>query len=438
MNELIKKVPQKCLNLMERIASRGGQVFLVGGCVRDLLLKQSSKDWDLVTNLGYLELYKLFPEGHYHGKSFSIFTVDGIEIATFRGQSSQRTSLEDDLRHRDFTINSMAIDINGKLWDFFSGQKDLQNRVVRFVANPYDRVQEDYCRMLRGCRFVGYLSGQLDQESAQAIVHYSDAVQIVAKERLRRELLKMMELSDLESAVICMQRTNILKWILPSLNESQNRTVPIHGENKDLFIHCLNTARAIAQQKPLLRLAALLHASPHDSFTSSGNESDERQKHVEMVRELLTRLRFSYEEIYYVAEAIEKLALSLYGLSTFVDLRRFLSKLGVPLQDFLDLYHAHLLASDATEAESMAYDRMTLDLIKIKQENSAFSLKDLKINGHVLKKMGIKAGPVFSKILDACLEEVLQEPSKNEEHYLINYARKFYSQQRALKKSTKV
>ncbi|HLC15466.1 MAG TPA: hypothetical protein VJL89_04490 [Thermodesulfovibrionia bacterium] len=414
---------------MERITSSGGQVFLVGGCVRDLLLKQSSKDWDLVTNLPYSELYNLFPDGHYHGKSFSVFTVDGIEIATFRGKGSQSTSLEDDLRHRDFTINAMAIDINGELWDFFGGQKDLQNRVVRFVANPYDRVQEDYCRMLRGCRFVGYLSGQLEEESAKAIVHFSDAIQVVAKERLRIELLKMMALSDLESAVLCMQRSNLLKWILPSLNECQNRIVSAYVTNKDLFIHSLDTARAIGQHKPLLRLAALLHECT--PFTASENRPDERHKHVETVRELLTGMRFSHDELYYVIETIEKLDFSLYGLSTIVDLRRFLSKLGMPLEDFLDVYHAHLLASDATEAEFMAYDRMVLDLRAIRQENSAFSLKDLKINGGVLKKMGMKPGPVFSDILDACLEKVLQEPSKNEEHYLMHYARKLYHQHRA-------
>ena len=409
---------------MERIASKGGKVFLVGGCVRDLLLKQSSKDCDIVTNLVSSELYKIFPQGHYHGKSFSVFTVDGIEIATFRGQNSGQASLEDDLRRRDFTVNAMALDVQGNIWDFFGGQIDLKNRVVRFVENPYERIHEDYCRMLRGCRFVGYLAGHLDPQSAKAIYYNSKYIQLVAKERLRKEILKMMELTDLESAFFCTQTNNLIKWILPPLHEYQNKTVCNCGQNKNLFIHCLETAKAISPHKPLLRLAALLHEPCCDS---NGNMADKSQRHIQTIRELLVELRFSFDEINYISEAIEKLALGLSGFTNLIELRRFMSRLEIPLKDFLDIYQAHLQAFGTAEDMREAYEKMVKDINMIKEENSAMKLKDLKIDGRILKGLGMKPGPMFSEILEACLEEVLKEPSKNNKNYLIKYAKNLYN-----------
>lgn len=425
MSDLLKKVPQDCLDIMGRIAAKGGKVFLVGGCVRDLLLKQSSSDWDIVTNLVSSELFKLFPQGHYHGKSFSVFTVDGIEIATFRGQSCRQSSLEEDLRHRDFTINAMALDIKGNLWDFFGGQKDLKDRIVRFVENPHKRINEDYCRMLRACRFVGYLAGTLDPQSAKAISYNSESIRLVARERVRKELLKMMELVELESAVLCMQKNKLIKWILPLLSEYQNKRMSNYGQDKNLFIHYIDTAKAISHQKPILRLAALLLGP---CCEPNGNLADVIQRHTQTVRDFLLGFRFSFEEIHYISEAIEKLALSLNGFSRLVEFRRFISRLDIPLQDFLEMYQAHLQAIEASEDMQAVYNNMVRDICKIKEENSALKLKDLKIDGRTLKSLGMKPGPVFSEILEACLEEVLRDPSKNDKNYLMEYAKNLYYQ----------
>lgn len=186
--------------ILNTLVDNGYQAYFVGGCVRDYVLGREVKDYDVATNATPEDISRIFPNSGFVGKSFGVALVNGVEVATFRkdvscdGRHAEVEFVSDiteDLSRRDFTMNAMAMDANGKVLDPFGGTLDIHNKTIRFVGNPFDRIKEDYLRALRAVRFAHTLGFTIEEDSLKAIQSVSGCVfSKVSPERVLLELEK--------------------------------------------------------------------------------------------------------------------------------------------------------------------------------------------------------------------------------------------------------
>ena len=165
------KIPADVANILSKLRRGGFEAFLVGGCVRDALLKIPCDDFDVATNARPCDIKKLFPKSRAVGQAFGVMLVNGVEVSTFRNDGTYSDhrhpdnvtyadTIEDDLSRRDFTVNAMAYD-GENIVDPFDGKSDLENRIIRFVGSARKRMREDPLRALRACRFAAKIDGTI-------------------------------------------------------------------------------------------------------------------------------------------------------------------------------------------------------------------------------------------------------------------------------------
>src|SRR3989344_3848014 len=223
------KIPKEVKEILEKLQAAGYEAFIVGGCVRDLLMGAKPQDWDVTTSARPEEIQKLFPDSFYENKFGTVGVhpvkyrkavtpgglFDGVktgsedpelqvvEITTYRIESKYTDKrhpdriifadkLEDDLKRRDFTVNSLAMDIGGKTIDLFDGQIDIKNKLIRAVGEPDERVNEDALRMMRAIRFAATLGFTIEEDTMRAIKKNHGLMAAISKERIRDELVKII------------------------------------------------------------------------------------------------------------------------------------------------------------------------------------------------------------------------------------------------------
>ncbi|MCK2156999.1 CCA tRNA nucleotidyltransferase [Exiguobacterium sp. 17-1] len=227
------KMLESANHIIQTIEEAGGEAYIVGGAVRDMLLKREPGDYDLATSFLPDAVMRLFPvvipTGLDHGTVTVVLDHIPFEVTTFRSESTYSdrrrpdevtlgVSLEEDLTRRDFTINAMALKPAG-LVDLFGGQDDLAAKIVRTVGRAEERFDEDALRMIRAFRFMSQLEFTLDQETEQAIKHQKQHLQSVAIERVAIEFEKLLLGPGREAALAAMLRTGIQQY-MPHLNET--------------------------------------------------------------------------------------------------------------------------------------------------------------------------------------------------------------------------
>jgi len=233
MKDSIKHIlPWDVLQKLFFALSTEGESRLVGGCVREMLSGNTPKDIDvasqvkpdrmivLLENAGF----RCIPTGITHGTITALFDGYHIEVTTLRsdvktdGRHAEIEFTDDwaeDAKRRDFTINAMYMDLDGNIYDYFNGQHDLRNKIVRFVGDPAKRIQEDYLRILRYFRFCGYLHGvTIDKPSLDACAAYRDKIDCLSGERIREEFFKILTLQHVRQSLEMMQEASILNVIL--------------------------------------------------------------------------------------------------------------------------------------------------------------------------------------------------------------------------------
>lgn len=217
------------LKIFDAIQNEGGDARFVGGCVRDFLLNESNSDIDIATTLLPTQIlalpgFKTAATGLEYG-TISIFINKACyQITTLRQDvkcEGRRatvkfgTSWEEDAKRRDFTINSLSIDRDGRVFDYCGGVEDLRKRIIRFIGDPNQRIQEDYLRILRFFRFTGRFSMEFDQIGLNACKLYADKLQYLSKERVREEFLKILSNNKSTNVLQHMHQANILQQIIP-------------------------------------------------------------------------------------------------------------------------------------------------------------------------------------------------------------------------------
>ena len=436
------KYSSRAEKIIKKLVSAGFSAYYVGGCVRDLLREKNSSDIDIATNATLGEIKKLFPNAAIIGEAFSVALVHKIEVATFRQDGPYSDfrhpdfvkivpTVEEDLSRRDFTINAIAMDINGNLVDPFNGKTDLKNKVVRFVGKPKERLFEDPIRALRACRFAALINGKIENESREVILKNHNLLQKVARERLQLELNKILMLDNRESALFLLSELHLLEEILPELSKSID--VPQNGYHaEDCWTHAVKSTQAVVKKDLKLRLSALLHdiAKPQKR-TRDDDGIDHFYNHetagVKMVEKELRNLKYSLQTIGYVKEATRYHMTRIMFVPEMKDstIRRLMGRLKyISIRDILRLQIADMrgnLRDPFSLKEQIKLLRYVLKRIrKIEKEDHALKITDLAINGEdIISIFKIKPGRKVGKALQYCLEEVLKNPELNTKEKLI-------------------
>jgi len=439
----MREYPYKALSvasdvreIINTLKKNGFLGYVVGGAVRDLLLSIPVSDWDLATDATPGQLIKIFPKvtptGIRHGTVTVRYVRAQYELTTFRtdgdyaGQrrlerSCLTRNIEEDLRHRDFTINAMAYDpVTNKLIDPFGGQKDLRRKILRGVDDPLSRFMEDGLRPYRAIRFSLTLDLRIEEKTWKAIPLSLEKARATSWERIRDEILKILEATKPSKAFEMMRKTGLLALVIPEVLEGYHKKDSPSG---DVYHHLLDTVDA-APPLPILRLACLLHdigKAELRKHLQTGYESDAHQRvSVQMADVITRRLRLSNHQRRYIHELLKNHDLPLQTKLRGAEVRRFLSRVDPKvLDDLLILSKAHSKASGADAAEARRIDRLREKSKQMLSEDTPLTVSQLAINGETVKRiLGIREGAQVGRILGQLMEIVLEEPAKNNPHDL--------------------
>ena len=276
----------EAVRIADTLREHGHSAYLVGGCVRDLILGREPADYDVTTSATPDEVMHIFPQTYAVGAQFGVVLVpvrqdapDGapdnyaIEVATFRsdgaysdGRHPDEVKFSKDTRmdvqRRDFTINGMLLDPDStEILDYVGGREDLQSGVIRTIGEPHQRFTEDKLRMLRAVRFAARFGYTIDSQTFAAIRELAPQIHQVSHERVRDEILKMLTEGHARRAFELLNETNLLEQVLPEIKKMQGVEQPpqYHPEG-DVWIHTLMLLEGLpAGCSETLALGALLH-----------------------------------------------------------------------------------------------------------------------------------------------------------------------------------
>jgi tRNA nucleotidyltransferase/poly(A) polymerase len=461
MNKIkIPVILQKMNNIFEK---NGFKAYLVGGAVRDMFMNKEASDWDVATDATPEQVVsafkKVIPTGIAHGTVTVHFMGEEIEVTTFRieqGYSDGRhpdkvsyaSDIEEDLSRRDFTMNAIAVSLkDGSIVDPFNGKADIKNKVIRSVGNPLERFNEDGLRPIRAIRFASQLGFEIETNTLQAISNEKvlQKTSTISIERFRDELVKLLKSPKPSVGLKLLEDTNIMKLFLPELLEGRNCIQnDVRGYHVfDVLDHNFYSCDGAPVHKVNVRLAALLHdiGKPASKVVRVTDEGEiynffSHEKYSETIaRKLLTKLRFSNNEINNVCHLIENHMFHYEESWSDAAIRRFVVRVKPEnIEDLIDLRLADMYGkynmpiqikeSNACDLLIQLQDRIK----KIQEENSAFTLKSLAVSGKDLMEIGIPSGRLIGKILDSLLETVLDDPKQNSKDVLLNIAKNLYEQ----------
>ncbi len=240
LNDVTSLVDSEAIDIVKRLQNEGFTAYLVGGCVRDLLLGLKPKDFDIATNAKPREVKRIIKNSYIIGRRFKLVLVKRgfkqFEVATFRKDPEDKKSIPDrdnvfgkpqeDASRRDFTINSIFYDpINKKIIDYEKGIKDIKKRLIRMIGNPIIRLREDPIRILRALRFAEKLNFSIESQLRKAIEGLGSELKNSKLPRIREEILKILKLEHPKSVFFELFDLEIMKHIMPTLHEAmQNKT----------------------------------------------------------------------------------------------------------------------------------------------------------------------------------------------------------------------
>lgn len=429
----------KTMAIINRLKENGHEAYVMGGAVRDTLMGKKPHDFDIVTSAHPKQIHELFGIPGSVGAKFAVNIVDGHEVATYRIDDEEATSaketavsiassLAEDVRRRDFTVNALSYDPEtGQVFDFVGGIADIQNRILRFVGDPEKRIKQDPIRMMRAIRFANAKNMDLDLETFKAIQKNIGLLKKEAPERISAELIKTFESRNIITALTLMLVTGFFKEIIPELQdgfeEEQNKH---HGES--ILLHNMLAADAIKKPDPILKLALLLHdvgkvkTKQFNPEIQDYNFLGHETVGAKMAVKIMKRLKFSNEDIARVENII------LHHMYYFTDetkdktIKKFMS-----LPEFKNILRARLADRKANLAKKgipFSFKKLVKRIRIIQKEKQPITVKDLAINGHDLMGLGLKPGPLFGKFLNNALEMILENPDMNQKEILLEFAKR--------------
>ena len=397
--------PDYVYAVLNALHAAGHEAYIVGGCVRDCMLGNTPKDWDVTTSAlpeqteaaALAAGLKTFRTGIKHGTISVLSDGVTVECTTYRVDGDYKDSrhpesvtftpnLTEDLARRDFTINAMAATPSADGWEIIDpndGRADLDAGIIRCVGNPIKRFGEDALRILRGVRFATRLGFTIEDKTANAMYASAGGLKNISRERVREELMGILQSFDPESAVKIMKKRGFLKYVFPYADV----TASARGVN------------ALPADAPLLRLAYLLYDASDEAVHATTNDLKMFGADARFVRILLT-LR---------GERLENTPLF--------------------AREMIALYGDYALPALSLRAYK-GEDTSALALTVQQQLDRGVCVKvaDLAVNGADLAAIGIPKGREMGNVLNALLAEVMKDPDLNTKDALLDLAKQMYKE----------
>lgn len=407
--------------IISKLQQAGFEAYFAGGCVRDSLRGVSPKDYDIATNARPEEVEPLFSKTIPVGISFGVLLIvlegETYEVATFRSEGDYQdgrhpsrvtfSSLEEDAKRRDFTVNGLYLDTRtNQVIDFVEGQKDLQNRLIRTIGDPEKRFLEDHLRMMRAIRFAVQLDFEIEAPTFQAIKKHADKLNSISPERIRDEFSKILTSPNPARGLRLLDEAGLCRQFLPEIEQMKGVEQPseYHPEG-DVYIHTLMLLEGLKNAELELAMGALLHDVAKPATFVRASDRIRFHGHdvlgAKMAETICRRLTFSNQQTELIVSLVlEHLRFKDVFNMRLSTLKRFLS---LPRFDLhLEQHRLDCLAShknlDAYEFAKQKYEDF------LKQPPPPLKL----LTGEDLKQMGFTPGPVFSKILREVEDQILE------------------------------
>jgi poly(A) polymerase/tRNA nucleotidyltransferase (CCA-adding enzyme) len=439
------RIPAEVESVTKKLEDAGFESYLVGGCVRDLIVGLEPKDWDVTTNATPEQIQAVFPDSFYENDYGTVGVKTGsedertaiVEVTPYRvesGYSDKRrpdsvkfgTSLLEDLARRDFTVNAIALDSKGQIIDPYDGQKDIKDKVIRAVGNASERFNEDALRMLRAVRLIAELDFGIDGETAAAISENSKHLSHVSRERVRDELIRILKSKQPMNALVLAQKLGILEFIAPDLvrgiGVEQNQ-----AHSYDVFEHLMRSMQHAADKDWDfdIRLAALFHdVSKPETRRWSEEKKDWTFHGHEVVGSRVTKK--ALEDLHFSRETIDKVVKLVRWHMFFSDpdqitlsaVRRMIQNVGEDnIEDLLNLRICDRIGTGRPKEQPFRFRKYKAMVDQALRDPISVSM--LKTDGaRIMEKFHVNPGPKIGWTLNALLEEILDDSAKNTEEYL--------------------
>lgn len=432
------QLPEKVTKIIAALEAAGFEAYAVGGCVRDSVLGRKPDDWDITTSAKPAQVKRLFERtvdtGIKHGTVTVLLGKEGFEVTTYRidgvyedgrhpSEVSFTTSLREDLRRRDFTINAMAYNEKDGLVDLYGGLADLEAGVIRCVGMAKERFDEDALRMLRAVRFSAQLGYRIGEETGAAIRELAPNLQKISAERIQVELIKLVT-SPHPDYLRTAYELGITAQILPEFDLCMETPQRHKHHCYDVGEHILHSMLFVEADK-VLRLGMLFHdIGKPQTLTVDADGTTHNKKHPfageKITRGVMRRLKFDNN----TTDKVTKLVLYHdYDIApTEASVRRAVNRIG---EDIFPMIFTVRRADIAAQSDYMRKEKLEkVEYIEklyqdILKNKDAVSLKDLAVTGSDLIAEGIPPGREIGKKLNALLERVLDDPSLNEKETLL-------------------
>jgi poly(A) polymerase len=413
-------------SICDTLQRAGFEAYLVGGCVRDLLLGQDPADYDVTTNAKPDEVLRLFPGSIAVGAQFGVVLVssDGatVEVATFRediGYSDGRhpdevryaSGPEDDVSRRDFTINGLLMrHDSGEVLDFVGGQADLKAGLIRAIGGPERRFREDKLRMLRAVRFAARLGYAIEPVTLAAMEIHAGEIRVVSAERTQEELTKILTEGAARRGFEWLEESGLLGQILPEISAMKGVPQPpeFHPEG-DVWMHTRLMLEGLPRGcSPTLAWGVLLHDVGKPPTFRPASETGDRIRfdgHVEvgvrMAGEICRRLKLSNDD----TEQVQALVANHMKFKDVAQMRKSTLKRFVRQPRFDEHLELHRLDCGASHGRIDAYN-LVRDFLAATPADQVRPARLL--TGDDLNEMGYAPGPEYQRILTALEDAQLE------------------------------
>jgi tRNA nucleotidyltransferase (CCA-adding enzyme) len=440
------EIPKEVQHVADTLENRGFEAYLVGGCVRDLIIGKQPKDWDITTNAHPTEIESLFPETFINNDFGTVGvvletedpTLKVVEVTPYRTESEYSdarrpdsvefgVSLTEDLKRRDFTVNAIAYRLKTEeIVDIYEGASDIKAKRLRAVGNATERFKEDALRMMRAVRLAVELDFVIEEETMQAILENSANLSRISKERIRDEFVRILNSKHPMQGIVFLEKLQLLQYVAPDLlrgiGVEQNQAHAF-----DVYEHLLRTMQHAADKdwEFDIRLAGLFHDISKPETRRWSDEKKDWTFHghevvgAKVAKKALQELKFPKERIDRITNLIRwHMFFSDPEQITLSAVRRTIANVGEEnIWDLLKLRRCDRIGTGRPKEQPFRlrkYIAMVEEALR-----DPISVKMLKIDGsRIMEICGEKPGPKLGFTLHALLEEVLEDPLRNTEEYL--------------------
>ena len=473
------KIPFLVLRVLQVLEEKGFQAYVVGGAVRDILMKKTTYDWDFTTDAKPEQIQKVFPESFYDNKFGTVgITVEDLlkqfkskpvkkylegidpnrpfEITTFRseqGYTDRRhpdkvfwgKTLKEDLCRRDFTVNAMALEMqnvklknkNGppatscvalqagnlksKIIDPYHGQQDLKAKLIRCVGDPNERFSEDGLRMMRALRLAAELGFTIEEKTLKAINKNSVLINQISSERIRDELIKLLKSDFPSDGIKLMDNSGLLQQVMPELIQTKGIEQAGH-HTKDVWNHSLDSMAGCPSDDPIIRLASLLHdvGKPIAQRIKEGKITFYGHEVVgaRLVKKIADRLKFAKKDKELLWLLVRYHMFAYDPKMTDKAIRRFINRIAKENINAMMMLRIGDRKGGGSKATSWRLRELQERVGKLMY--TPLQLTDLKVDGNdIIKVLAIKPGPKVGKVLEKLFDEVMEDDKKNTRNYLL-------------------